>query len=122
MEYKNLAVAYIRMSTEHQEFSPDIQRRFIQKYAKEQGLILTREYLDEGRSGLSAEKRPQFLSLINFVQSGNADFSHILVYDISRWGRFLHIMNKFVQKWGLKCITVQNLLRETTLVLKFLKR
>ncbi|WP_233114873.1 recombinase family protein [Aggregatibacter actinomycetemcomitans] len=107
MEYKNLAVAYIRMSTEHQEFSPDIQRRFIQKYAKEQGLILTREYLDEGRSGLSAEKRPQFLSLINFVQSGNADFSHILVYDISRWGRFLNIdesahYEQICSKMGIK--------------------
>lgn len=91
MERNNIAVAYIRMSTDHQEFSPDIQRRFIQKYALEQGLQLIREYTDEGKSGLSAEKRPQFLSLIHLVQSGNADFTHILVYDISRWGRFINI-------------------------------
>lgn len=91
MEYKNFAVSYIRMSTDHQEFSPDIQRRFIQNYAKEQELTIIREYIDEGKSGLNAEKRPQFLSLIKTVQSGQANFKHILVYDISRWGRFINI-------------------------------
>lgn len=29
--------------------------------------------------------------MIKLVQSGNADFNHILVYDISRWGRFMNI-------------------------------
>ena len=88
---KNRAVSYIRMSTEHQEFSPDIQRSFIEKYAKEHGLEIIHEYLDEGKSGLTAEKRPQFLSMIKLVQSGQADFDHILVYDVSRWGRFMNI-------------------------------
>ncbi|AGI33801.1 TPA: recombinase family protein [Mannheimia haemolytica] len=88
---KNQAVSYIRMSTEHQEFSPDLQRCFIENYAKENGLEIIREYIDEGKSGLTAEHRPQFLSMIQLVQSGQADFDHILVYDVSRWGRFMNI-------------------------------
>lgn len=88
---KNQAVSYIRMSTEHQEFSPDLQRCFIEDYAKENGLEIIREYIDEGKSGLTAEHRPQFLSMIKLIQSGQADFDHILVYDISRWGRFMNI-------------------------------
>ncbi|MFZ7156034.1 recombinase family protein [Avibacterium avium] len=90
-QLKNRAVSYIRMSTEHQEFSPDLQRCFIENYAKENKLEIVHEYIDEGKSGLSAENRPHFLSMIKLVQSGNADFNHILVYDISRWGRFMNI-------------------------------
>ena len=33
-------------------------------------------------------RRPGLIELIKDVQSGNADFDHILVYDVSRWGRF----------------------------------
>lgn len=90
-QYKNKAVAYIRMSTEQQEFSPDIQRCFIEDYAKQNGLELIREYVDEGKSGLTAEHRPQFIAMLNIVEQGLADFSHILVYDVSRWGRFINI-------------------------------
>ncbi|OOH87197.1 serine recombinase [Pasteurellaceae bacterium 15-036681] len=90
-QLKNRAVAYIRMSTEHQEFSPDLQRCFIEDYAKQNELSLIREYVDEGKSGLTAEHRPQFLSMLTLVQQGKADFEHILVYDVSRWGRFINI-------------------------------
>src|SRR6266542_4386443 len=33
-------------------------------------------------------RRPALAELIKDVQSGNTDFEHILVYDVSRWGRF----------------------------------
>ncbi|QZY64072.1 recombinase family protein [Providencia rettgeri] len=91
LQNQNNAVAYIRMSTDHQEFSPDIQRCFLQDYAEKNQLCIVREYIDAGKSGLHAENRPEFLSMIQRVQSGQADFQHILVYDISRWGRFLNI-------------------------------
>jgi DNA invertase Pin-like site-specific DNA recombinase len=32
--------------------------------------------------------RPGLIELIEDVCSGTADFNHILVYDVSRWGRF----------------------------------
>src|SRR6185437_426363 len=44
--------------------------------------------LDEGRSGLRLEGRDALKSLIHDVQSGSPGFSAILVYDVSRWGRF----------------------------------
>lgn len=90
-EYQNKAVAYIRMSTDHQEYSPYLQRSLIQDYAKSNGFELIREYIDEGKSGITAEQRPEFLAMIKLVQSGKADFAHIFVYDISRWGRFMNI-------------------------------
>jgi DNA invertase Pin-like site-specific DNA recombinase len=41
-----------------------------------------------GRSGLRIKGRPGLAELIEDVRSSNADFDHILVYDVSRWGRF----------------------------------
>ena len=42
----------------------------------------------EGKSGLSIGGRASLQRLIADVESGDADFQLILVYDVSRWGRF----------------------------------
>ena len=83
------AAEYVRMSTEHQRYSTDNQRDEIRRYAAHRGYEIVRTYADEGKSGLNIGGREGFRALIADVKSGNADFSVILVYDISRWGRFL---------------------------------
>jgi DNA invertase Pin-like site-specific DNA recombinase len=45
-------------------------------------------YADEGISGLTFEKREGLKRLLADVQSGDASFKAILVYDVSRWGRY----------------------------------
>ena len=47
-----------------------------------------RTYADEGKSGLSIGGRASLQKLIADVETGVADFSIVLVYDVSRWGRF----------------------------------
>ena len=47
-----------------------------------------RTYADSGKSGLRLDGRDALKQLIDDVRSGAADFSAILVYDVSRWGRF----------------------------------
>jgi CP family cyanate transporter-like MFS transporter len=47
-----------------------------------------RTYADEGKSGLSIAGRASLQKLIADVECGNTDFNIILVYDVSRWGRF----------------------------------
>jgi DNA invertase Pin-like site-specific DNA recombinase len=47
-----------------------------------------RTYRDEGISGLKIDKREGLKQLITDVCSGSANFSRVLVYDVSRWGRF----------------------------------
>ena len=49
---------------------------------------IVRTYADEGKSGLSLDGRDQPQRLIADVESGTADFQVVLVYDVSRWGRF----------------------------------
>ncbi len=85
---RNLAAAYVRMSTEHQQYSTSNQLDVIKEYAKRRGLEIVKLYSDEGKSGLNIQGRDSLAQMIKDVQSGEAQFSCILVYDVSRWGRF----------------------------------
>lgn len=82
------AAAYVRMSTEHQQYSTNNQHDKILAYAKHRGLRVVRTFADEGKSGLRIDGRNALKELIRTVESGQADFKVILVYDVSRWGRF----------------------------------
>lgn len=82
------AAEYVRMSTQHQQYSTENQAHAIRQYAERHGLEIVRTYADEGRSGLRIEGRDGLQRLLADVESGAADFSTILVYDVSRWGRF----------------------------------
>lgn len=82
------AAQYVRMSTEHQQYSTENQSDKILEYAAKRGIEIVRTYTDAGRSGLSFDGRPALRQLIEDVKSGSADFKIILVYDVSRWGRF----------------------------------
>lgn len=82
------AAQYVRMSTEHQQYSTENQADVIRDYAAKRGYTIVRTYADDGRSGLRIEGRHSLQQMINDVQSGNAPYRAILVYDVSRWGRF----------------------------------
>jgi len=82
------AAQYVRMSTEHQQYSTQNQADVIAQYAARKGFEIVRTYEDAGKSGLNIGGRPSLQHLIADVRGGIADFSVILVYDISRWGRF----------------------------------
>src|ERR1700730_9535548 len=82
------AAAYVRMSTEHQQYSTSNQMDVIREYAKRRGMQIVKEYSDEGKSGLNIQGRESLAQMIQDVQDGKINFSHILVYDVSRWGRF----------------------------------
>jgi DNA invertase Pin-like site-specific DNA recombinase len=89
MERDGLPVAqYVRMSTERQCYSIQNQLDAIANYARTYGMVTVRTFSDEGKSGITLDRRPGLLLLLSVVQSGLADFKAILVYDVSRWGRF----------------------------------
>ena len=82
------AAQYVRMSTDKQRYSIQNQAAVIAAYAHAQSLKIVRTYADEGESGLRIKNRAGLLQLIADVSGGKADFEHLLVYDVSRWGRF----------------------------------
>jgi DNA invertase Pin-like site-specific DNA recombinase len=82
------AAQYVRMSTDMQRYSIENQSEAIAVYAVSHGLTIVRSYEDAGRSGVRLDGRTALRQLLGDVRSGCADFSVILVYDVSRWGRF----------------------------------
>jgi DNA invertase Pin-like site-specific DNA recombinase len=81
------AAQYLRKSTEHQQYSLENQSAAIQKYAEAQGFELVRTYSDPARRGLVLKHRPGLQQLLQDVV-GTPPYRAILVYDVSRWGRF----------------------------------
>lgn len=82
------AAQYLRMSTENQQYSADNQAATIQEYAEKHGFEIVATYADEGRSGVTAVHRQAMLQLMDDVESPKCNFEAILVFDVSRWGRF----------------------------------
>src|SRR5258706_11290099 len=82
------AAQYLRMSTEHQQYSLENQSTAIQRYADSQGFEVVRTYSDAARSGLVLKRRITLRKLLQDVVSGDPGYRVILVYDVSRWGRF----------------------------------
>jgi DNA invertase Pin-like site-specific DNA recombinase len=82
------AAQYLRMSTEDQQYSIANQSTTIQEYAQGHGFIITKTYEDPGKSGVIIRHRKGLSTLLKDVLSGDAKFRAILVYDVSRWGRF----------------------------------
>lgn len=83
-----LAAQYVRMSTEHQKYSTDNQTAAISRYAEHRGYEIVQTYADEGKSGLKLDGRDALKRLLEDVESHAAVYSAVLVYDVSRWGRF----------------------------------
>ena len=81
------AAQYVRVSTDQQKYSIENQAAAIAAYAARRNISIVRTYSDM-RSGVRIVGRDALQQLIRDVQRERADFNCILVYDVSRWGRF----------------------------------
>lgn len=86
----HIAAAYIRVSTDDQtEYSPDAQLRAIKSYCEKNDYFLDPKYIfiDEGKSGRKAEKRPAFMSMIGTAKQKPTPFEVILCHKFDRFAR-----------------------------------
>ena len=84
------AVAYYRHSAEDkQENSVPLQRDFVHDLLRKHDIDIIHEEADEGVSGLTAN-RPGFSRLFKdwILNPSAPQFDYVVVYDVSRWGRF----------------------------------
>ena len=82
------AAQYLRMSTDEQQLSFAYQAAAISEYAARNAFTVIKSYEDAGRSGLTLKHRQGLAQLLHDVVSGEHPFKAVLVYDITRWGRF----------------------------------
>ena len=82
------AAQYLRMSTEHQQYSLENQSVAIQKYAELHSFEIVQTYADTAKSGVILRHRTGLQRLLQDVVTGIPSYRAILVCDVSRWGRF----------------------------------
>jgi DNA invertase Pin-like site-specific DNA recombinase len=82
------AAQYLRMSSEGQRYSLPNQIACNAAYAEAHGFEIVRTYADPGISGLRLTRRKGLQQLLADVLGGSPGYSAVLVYDVSRWGRF----------------------------------
>jgi DNA invertase Pin-like site-specific DNA recombinase len=82
------AAQYVRMSKDLQEYSIENQKAAIQRYAAQHGFVIVETYADAGRSGVVLRHREGLRKLLHDVVAEKTRYKAILVYDVSRWGRF----------------------------------
>lgn len=66
----------------------DLQKAAIARHADEHGLQIVASYEDAGRSGMHIKNRDGMKRLLADVTAPDCAFGTVLVYDVSRWGRF----------------------------------
>lgn len=77
------AAQYLRMSTEHQQYSLEYQAFVISSYAAANNLAIVKTYTDAAKSGLVLRDRAGLSELLRDVVSSVKPFEIVLVYDIS---------------------------------------
>jgi DNA invertase Pin-like site-specific DNA recombinase len=90
------------MSTEHQQHSPQNQLDVIRRYAADHNMDIVQVYSDHGRSGLNIAGREGLNQLMSDVEAKRTDFTSLLVYDVSRWGRFQDVDESAYYEYVLK--------------------
>ena len=81
------AAQYLRMSTEHQQYSQENQSAAIRRYAADHDMVIVHTYQD-CKTGLVLNRREGLRQLLHDVVQGEVNYKIILVFDVSRWGRF----------------------------------
>lgn len=82
------AAVYVRMSTDHQKYSPENQIAAMEAYAARHNIQIVKAYSDGGKSGLNISGREGLQNLLADVEAKTDEFTVILVLDVTRWGRF----------------------------------
>ena len=79
------AALYARVSSDRQDVDLSVaaQLRALRDYARKNGYVVAREYVDEAESGRIAD-RPEFRKMIDAASKTDAPFREILVWKFSR--------------------------------------
>lgn len=112
------AAAYLRVSTEAQdEYSLDSQLKLIRSYAASHDMVVPDEFVftDDGISGRSAKKRPEFQRMIGWAKEKDRPFEAILVWKFSRFARNQEesiVYKSMLARSGVEVISISEPLAE----------
>ena len=103
----NNVVLYLRYSTANQnELSIEYQREACKKYCEKQGYIITKEFVDEARTGTN-DKRSSFQTMVQEALNAPS-WTKIIVFTFSRFARNTALNGYYEILLGEECITVES--------------
>lgn len=95
-----LAFAYLRLSDEEanagESSSITNQRKIIKSYCEQRGIMLVREFVDDGWSGGNFE-RPGFQSMLRTLEKGQVNM--VITKDLSRLGRDMRESSYYAEQF-----------------------
>lgn len=95
-----LADAYYRLSREEarqgESSSIKNQREIVQTYCRECGIILVKEFVDDGYSGANFN-RPDFQNMLEHLKTGKANM--VITKDLSRLGRDMSESSYYAERY-----------------------
>jgi site-specific DNA recombinase len=102
-------IAYYRYSSEMQtEYSIEGQREAVQRYAKNEGIVIVKEFIDREKSGKTSH-RPEFLEMIHSLKKGILEVDYVLWHKFDRFARNrtdAAIYRREIRRLGIKPIAV----------------
>ncbi|GHU78182.1 recombinase [Clostridia bacterium] len=113
MKQQNQAAIYLRWSNDDgrdsEATSIGTQRLMLMRYAKEHGIQVIKEFLDDGYSGTTMD-RPGFQEMLSQIDDGKINC--VLVKDMSRFGRNHIMVDMYVQmifpEKGVRLISIND--------------
>lgn len=111
MNSLKLAFDYLRLSNEEakngESSSITNQRLIVQNYCRQNGIILVREFVDDGYSGGNFD-RPAFQEMMRELEQGKANI--VITKDLSRLGRDMreasYYAEQFLPEHGIRYIAI----------------
>ena len=113
MKKNHKCYIYTRVSTAIQVdgYSLDAQRDKLRKFAEYQDMTIAEEFSDEGHSGKNIKGRPEFVRMMEKIESGEDGVEYVLVFKLSRFGRnAADVLNslQIMQDYGVNLICVED--------------
>ena len=115
---RSKAYAYARVSSESQAergTSIKSQLELMRKYAKENGITIVKEFIDEAESA-TTDQRPRFQEMISLCRDNVQGVDSILVWKLSRFARNRIdsvVYKKLLSKQGIRVISVSEPIQDT---------
>ncbi|MFN3077270.1 MAG: recombinase family protein [Alphaproteobacteria bacterium] len=100
------AAQYVRTATvDSNRSTGNSQESAIREFAAWSGVEIVRTYADDGKSGLTLDGRDALRQMFQDVESGDANYEVVLLWDVSRWGRdqsIIHHCEQFLEQHGIR--------------------
>ena len=113
MKKQKKCYIYTHVSTAIQVdgYSLDAQKDKLRKFAEYQDMLIAEEFSDEDHSGKNIKGRPEFVRMMEKIESSEDGVEYVLVFKLSRFGQnAADVLNslQIMQDYGVNLICVED--------------